>query len=84
MAYSTETCRRCGRESPPPTGGPEGAAAQGWVTFEDTKGNLYGAACPDCLSEVQADVEREQKAQEQGVPSPAIPDVFPASWKGKG
>jgi hypothetical protein len=29
-----ETCERCGREAPPFILGPEGAAAQGWVTYE--------------------------------------------------
>jgi hypothetical protein len=82
MAYSVDTCRRCGRESPPTVPGPEGAAAQGWVTFEDREGNLYGTACPDHAAEVEADVAREQEAHGKGEPLPAVPDVFPESWKG--
>jgi hypothetical protein len=33
-ARYVEHCSRCGREAPPFIAGPEGAAAQGWLTLE--------------------------------------------------
>jgi hypothetical protein len=82
MTHTTDTCRRCGRKSPPTVPGPEGAAAQGWVTFEDQEGNLYGTACPDHAAEVERDVAREAEAEAKGEPLPAVPDVFPESREG--
>lgn len=38
------------RVPPPPIAGPEGAAAQGWVDFEDEEGNFEGSVCPGCLT----------------------------------
>jgi hypothetical protein len=80
MTHKTDTCRRCGRTSPPAVPGPEGAAAQGWVAYEDREGNLYGTACPDHVAEVEAQVAREQEAWGKGKPLPAVPDVFPEPW----
>jgi hypothetical protein len=47
-------CTRCGSEAPP-TSGQQGAAAQGWITFETEDGTLLEFVCPDCLTEEEQD-----------------------------
>ncbi len=47
-AKAIDHCSRCKREAPAAMSGPEGAAAQGWKTFEDDDGNFLGTVCPGC------------------------------------
>jgi hypothetical protein len=45
-----ETCWRCGKESPPHIEGPEGAAAQGWVSVEEGDEDDIGVYCPPAMA----------------------------------
>jgi len=48
-----ERCSRCRRVAPPPTPGPEGRAAEGWVYSEGD--GAVRLICPGCRTEAELD-----------------------------
>ena len=58
-----EHCERCKRSAPP-----SGAAAEGWMQYQDEDGTYRGFVCPNC--------QTEQDIAE------AWPDTLPEAWSG--
>ncbi len=78
LEYGSDGVRARGtRVPPPPIAGPEGAAAQGWVDFEDEEGNFQGSVCPECLT---ADERAAAVLTERVV---GAPDPFDESGHGE-
>jgi hypothetical protein len=68
-----ERCARCGREAPPHIEGPEGAAAQGWVTFGGDE--VLSIAVPMVISILPLEVVGAIREHEGLVELVPLPDV---------